>query len=116
MHLIDRIDQWARLAPDRPAHISGERTLSWQELGARSTAFAAWLDRELGDTRAPVVMRGHKEPEMLIAFLGAAKSGRPYVPIDVSIPEQRAQRIIATSGAARVLTPEIVAQAQANFG
>lgn len=116
MHLLDRIDQWARLAPDRPAHISGERALSWRELITRADAAAAWLDRELGDSRAPVVMRGHKEPEMLIAFLGAVKSGRPYVPIDISIPEQRAQRIIETSRAARVLTPEIVSQAQAEGG
>ena len=116
MHLLDRIDQWARVAPDRVAHLSGDRALSWSELVTRSNSFGAWLDQELGDSRAPVVMRGHKEPEMLIAFLGAVKSGRPYVPIDVSIPEQRAQRIIAGSGAARVLTPEIVGQAQAEGG
>ena len=114
MHLLDRIDQWARLAPDCPAHISGDRVLTWRELISRADAFAAWLDRELGESRAPIVMRGHKEPEILIAFLGAVKSGRPYVPIDISIPEQRAEGIIATAQAARVLTPEIVANACAD--
>jgi D-alanine--poly(phosphoribitol) ligase subunit 1 len=113
MHLLDRIDQWARLAPDRPAHISGNDTLTWRELIARADAFAAWLDVELVENRAPIVVRGHKEPEMLVAFLGTVKSGRPYVPIDISIPEQRAQRIIATAQAARVLTPELVAEASA---
>ena len=114
MHLLDRIDQWARLAPDRPAHISGTRVLTWGDLISRADAVAAWLDRELGESRAPIVMRGHKEPEMLIAFLASVKSGRPYVPIDLSIPEQRAERIIATAQAARVLTPEIVASAGAD--
>jgi D-alanine--poly(phosphoribitol) ligase subunit 1 len=47
---------------------------------------------------------------MLIAFLGAVKSGRPYVPIDLAIPEQRAQRIEQSSGAALVLTPDSVAE------
>src|SRR4051794_28175965 len=103
MHLLDRIDQWARLAPDRTAHSSGNTILTWRELIERANAFAAWLDCELGENRAPIVVRGHKEPEMLVAFLGTVKSGRPYVPIDVSIPEQRAQRIIATAQAARVL-------------
>ena len=47
---------------------------------------------------------------MLIAFLAAVKSGRPYVPIDISIPAQRVERIIATAGAALVLTPDEVAE------
>src|SRR6201999_115190 len=51
---------------------------------------------------------GHKEPEMLVAFLGAVKSGRPYVPIDLSIPQQRAERIVQNAGAALTLTPALV--------
>ncbi|MEQ1859028.1 MAG: D-alanine--poly(phosphoribitol) ligase subunit DltA [Chthoniobacteraceae bacterium] len=108
MHLLDRIDRWVRETPERAAHVSGTRTMTYRELGARSDALAAWLDAELGESRAPIAIRGHKEPEMLVGFLGAAKSGRPYVPIDLSIPEQRAERIVATSGAAKVLTPEVI--------
>lgn len=110
MHLIDRIDHWGRVSPDRAAHRSGERVLTYGELLARSDALAAWLDAELGDNRAPVVVHGHKEPEMLIAFLGAVKSGRSYVPIDISIPAQRVERIVQTAGAALTLTPVRVAE------
>lgn len=110
MHLIDRIDHWGRVSPDRAAHRSGERVLTYGELLARSDALAAWLDAELGDNRAPVAVHGHKEPEMLIAFLGAVKSGRPYVPIDISIPVQRVERIVQTAGAALTLTPARVAE------
>lgn len=110
MHLIDRIDHWGRVSPDRAAHRSGERVLTYGELLARSDALAAWLDAELGDNRAPVAVHGHKEPEMLIAFLGAVKSGRPYVPIDISIPAQRVERIVQTAGAALTLTPARVAE------
>lgn len=110
MHLIDRIDHWGRVSPDRAAHRSGERVLTYGELLARSDALAAWLDAELGDNRAPVAVHGHKEPEMLIAFLGAVKSGRPYVPIDISIPGQRVERIVQTAGAALTLTPARVAE------
>jgi D-alanine--poly(phosphoribitol) ligase subunit 1 len=108
--LIDRIDHWGRVSPDRAAHRSGERVLTYGELLARSDALAAWLDAELGDNRAPVAVHGHKEPEMLIAFLGAVKSGRPYVPIDISIPAQRVERIVQTAGAALTLTPVRVAE------
>jgi D-alanine--poly(phosphoribitol) ligase subunit 1 len=109
-HLLDRIAHWVQSTPDRPAHASGGRILTFAELGARSDALAAWIQTELGDNRSPIAVRGHKEPEMLIAFLAAVKSGRPYVPIDSSIPEQRAQKIIDASGAAKTLTPETIAR------
>ncbi len=105
MHLLEQIDRWGHLTPDQPAHISDGRVLTYGELLTRSDAVAAWLDAELCDSRAPVAVHGHKEPEMLVAFLGAVKSGRPYVPIDISIPAQRVERIIANAGAALILTP-----------
>jgi D-alanine--poly(phosphoribitol) ligase subunit 1 len=114
MHLLEQIDLWAHLAPDRPAHISDTHTLTYGELRERSDTVAAWLDEQLGDRRAPIAVHGHKEPEMLVAFLGVVKSGRPYVPIDLSIPAQRVEKIIAHAGAALTLTPaqvtEIVAK------
>ena len=110
MELLAEIDRWGRATPDRIAHRSGERTLTYGELLTRSDSLAGWLQAELGDGRAPIAVRGHKEPEMLIAFLGAVKSGRPYVPIDLAIPTQRAERIVQTAHAALVLTPERVAQ------
>lgn len=110
MHLLDRIDGWAERAGDRCAHRSGECALTYGELREQSDRLAAWIQESLGDDRAPVAVHGHKEPEMLVAFLAAVKSGRPYVPIDVSIPAQRVERIIATAGAGLVLTPEKVAE------
>jgi D-alanine--poly(phosphoribitol) ligase subunit 1 len=45
---------------------------------------------------------------MLVAFLGAVKCGRAYVPIDVSVPAQRVEKIIEGAGAALVVTPDLV--------
>jgi D-alanine--poly(phosphoribitol) ligase subunit 1 len=108
--LLDEIDAWATAAGERAAHISGERILTYLELRERSDALAAWLADADAESRAPVAMLGHKEPEMLIAFLAAVKAGRPYVPIDVSIPAQRIERIVQSSGATLTLTPERVAE------
>ena len=110
MHLIERIDRWGRETPKRAAHVSGERTLIYRELCERSDALAAWIEGELGANRGPVAVLGHKEPEMLIAFLAVVKSGRPYVPIDTSLPPQRVERIIETAAAALTLTPARVAE------
>ncbi len=109
MEIIERIDRWGRLAPDRAAHVSGGRTLTYGELCRRSDALAARLAASLPE-KSPVVVLGHKEPELLIAYLGTIKSGRAYVPVDTAVPPQRIDRIAAASGAGLVLTPETIAE------
>ena len=110
MHLLDTIAGHARTCPERAAHVSGNRQMTYAELAARSDAVAAWLDSQLGDRRVPVAIRGHKEPEMLVGFIGAVKSGRPYVPIDYSAPAQRVDRVVEIAGAGMLLSPEKIAE------
>src|SRR6266567_3207219 len=114
MTLIERIDHWALVAPEATAHISDDRTLTYGELRRHSDALAAHLGERFGEDRRPIAVLGHREPEMLIAFLGAVKSGRPYVPLDTALPQQRIDKILATSGAALTLTPEDTAQFSAS--
>ncbi len=114
MNLLKRIDHWAVVSPEAIAHVSDRRTLTYGELRRRSNALAAHLGERFGDDRAPIAALGHREPEMLIAFLGAVKSGRPYVPLDTALPQQRIDKILATSGAALTLTPEDTAQFSAS--
>jgi D-alanine--poly(phosphoribitol) ligase subunit 1 len=109
VEIIHRIDRWGRTTPLRAAYKSGGRTLTYGELCERSDTLAAHLARSLPE-KSPVIVLGHKEPELLIAFLGAVKSGRAYVPLDTAVPPQRVARIAAASGAPLVLTPEKVAE------
>ena len=109
MHLLDRINRWGREAPDRCAHVSGSRRLTYGELLLDSDRLAARLVETLPVDRSPVAVVGHKEPEMLVAFLGTVKAGRPYIPIDASFPPQRVEQIVATASAATTLTPQRVA-------
>ncbi|MBV8720013.1 MAG: AMP-binding protein, partial [Chloroflexi bacterium] len=87
--LLSCIDSWSQRAPERVAHVSPSGRLSYGELGRGSAAVAAVVQDALPDDRSPVVVIGHKEPEMLIAFLGSARAGHPYVPIDISVPSHR---------------------------
>lgn len=107
MSLVGRIDDWGRVAPGHPAHVSGEQRLTYGELVRRSDALAARLARLLPD-QSPVVVLGHKEPEMLVGFLACAKAGHAYVPVDSVLPRQRVEQILAGAGAALTLTPEVV--------
>jgi D-alanine--poly(phosphoribitol) ligase subunit 1 len=110
VNLIERIDHWAAVAPDAVAHISADRNLTYGELRKRSDALASYLAERFGDDLSPIAVLGHREPEMLIAFIASAKSGRPYVPIDTTLPQQRIDKILTTSRAAALFTPEHVAQ------
>jgi len=113
MNLLERINHWGAAAPRAVAYICGDRTLTYGELRRRSDALAAHLAERFGDDHAPIAVLGHREPEMLIAFLGAVKSGRPYVPIDTAFPPQRVNKVLAISRAVVVLTPEEIAQVPA---
>ena len=108
MNLLDQIDHWALAAPNAIAHISGDKRLTYGELRRRSDALAADLTKRFGNDRSPIAVLGHREPEMLIAFLGAVKSRRPYVPLDTVLPQQRIDKILAISRPALLLTPEDV--------
>ena len=116
MHLLDKIDSYGRTAPDRLAHVSGDRKMTYGELLAKSNALAAWLDSQLGDRRTPIAIHGHKEPEMFVTFLAAVKSGRPYVPIDYMTPQQRMERVVEIAGAEILLTPAKVTEILAAAG
>lgn len=110
MDLIERIEPWSTTAPQRLAHISGARAVTYAELAQRADAVAAYLYDTLGSDRAPIAVLGHKEPEMLAAFLGCIKAGHPYVPLDRSVPAQRVSKILETARVPLMLTPEQIQQ------
>jgi D-alanine--poly(phosphoribitol) ligase subunit 1 len=110
VNLIQRIDHWATAALEAIAHLSGDSTLTYGELRRRSDGLASYLTKRFGDNRRPIAVLGHREPEMLIAFLGAVKSGRPYVPIDIALPQARIDQILASSHGALTLTPDQIRQ------
>jgi D-alanine--poly(phosphoribitol) ligase subunit 1 len=105
MDIFESVRRWSRLVPERPAHMSGGHSLTYRELDQSSDALAASLAASLPDEASPVAVIGHKEPEILVAFLAAAKSGHPYIPIDTSFPQARIDTIVKRSRAVLCLTP-----------
>jgi len=86
-----RIEAAAAGYPDEVAYSNGTHSIVRGELWAGAAGVAAHL-RSL-EGRAPVLIVGHKEPEMLAGFLGAALAGRAYVPVDDHLPAERLTRI-----------------------
>jgi D-alanine--poly(phosphoribitol) ligase subunit 1 len=110
LDLLARIEARALATPSRVAHMSGDRHLTYGELLRQADALAGHLRAALPADRSPVVVLGHKEPELLVAFLGCVRSGHPYVPTETALPRQRVERIVELSAAQLVLTPDRVAE------
>jgi D-alanine--poly(phosphoribitol) ligase subunit 1 len=104
LNILERISHWSKITPERPAHVSGEHILTYRALEQNIDTLATYLSSSLPNDHSPVAVIGHKEPEILIAFLASVKSGHPYIPIDISTPQQRIDTIIERSQAAECLT------------
>lgn len=76
--------------PARPAMVSPDGTLDYAALLDRARRLAARLDQQHG----PVLLYGHKQPAMVVGILAALLAGRPYVPVDASVPPARVSRIL----------------------
>jgi len=101
--IIDRIGAVAARAGDNVAHRHLGDALSYAQLWSASSALAARIAGMLADDGSPVVVYGHKESAMLVAFLGAVRAAHPYIPIDASWPADRISSVIDESGARLVV-------------
>lgn len=98
MNIINRVLEHAFTNVKRSAFTSPAGILSYEDFWRRSDNLAGWIDMQMGDKNTPVIVYGHKDSMMLICFLACVKSGRPYCPIDVSVPEARVASIARRRG------------------
>ncbi len=108
MDLFDTINRWAELVPERKACIHREDSISYRQLWDRSDALAAWIGTVIPNDNSPVIVYGHKHPNMLSAFFGCVKAGHAYIPVDEALPIDRIMRIIANSKSKLILSPTIL--------
>ncbi|WP_280363326.1 non-ribosomal peptide synthetase [Nocardia wallacei] len=102
--LHERVLDRADTDPDAPAVFHRDDAMSFAELRRRAAASAAAL-RAAGVRRGDrVAVLMEKGPEQVVAVLAALLAGAAYVPIEVSQPTARRERIIDRAGVAVVLT------------
>jgi amino acid adenylation domain-containing protein len=98
-------EAWADRAPDAPALISEDGTVSYAELDARASRLAGHL-AGLGvgpESKVAVVMR--HSPERVVALLAVLKAGGAYVSLDPGDPDERRAAVLADCGASVVIGP-----------
>ncbi len=72
------------------ACIHGAEHITYGQLFHHAALLRDQLDAPRGN---PVLVCGHKEPAMLAGFLACIAAGRPFVPIDQSLPAGRIRQI-----------------------
>lgn len=116
MLIIEKIYENYKADGDRVAYESQGSSLTYKELWEQSDRLALFILEKFAEasgkgedeeeTHKPIVVFGHKRPEMLVSFLACAKAGHPYCPVDTSMPESRIKDILQAVGTHIVLATE----------
>ncbi|GAA0077416.1 D-alanine--poly(phosphoribitol) ligase [Clostridium sp. CTA-5] len=93
MKILDGIKKYSE--SDRIALTCDGVSMTYRELDNVSECVAGFLLKELGDDRTPIIIYGNKENLMMSVMMAALKSGRAYIPIDISYPKERVDAIIS---------------------
>lgn len=108
MKILERLSSFKEC--DELAMISGDKSVTYCELWEKSDTLAGYIKETCGEDKTPIIVYGHKNPLMLVAFLACVKSGRAYVPVDISVPRSRVESIIDAVQPKLIITTEYFEQ------
>ncbi|MGG0119834.1 plipastatin non-ribosomal peptide synthetase PpsD, partial [Bacillus subtilis] len=97
-------EQQAARTPKASALVSGDKTLTYQELDEWSNGIARALRSRGVKPDTPVGIMMHRSFSMIAAILGVWKAGGCYVPIDPEYPTERKRYILSDSGTKLLMT------------
>ncbi|MFE5587059.1 amino acid adenylation domain-containing protein, partial [Kitasatospora sp. NPDC056531] len=96
------------VTPDAVAVVAGGTELTYRELDLRSNRLARALIRQGVRPETPVAVLLDRSADLVVAILAIIKAGGAYVPLDSRFPSSRIDLILRESGAALVLTQEVL--------
>ncbi|MBQ7123702.1 MAG: AMP-binding protein [Oscillospiraceae bacterium] len=82
------------------AYIYKDKKLTFGELFEKAVKISKSLEK--GDN-SPVIIFGGKTPEVMAAIIACLIKKRAYVPVDIAFPDERKNKIIASSGAGTLI-------------
>lgn len=68
--------------------------LTYKELFCKASILSGYINSNVNDKK-PIIVYGHKNPYMLVCFLACVMSGHAYCPVDISMPKDRINMILA---------------------
>jgi long-chain acyl-CoA synthetase len=104
MNVAENIARSARLFPERPAIVFGERAFSYSEIDALSNGVAAALKQRGVKRGDRVALYLPNLPAFATGYLGIVKTGAIAVSISARLKAAEAEFILSDSGAVALLT------------
>lgn len=77
----------------KTAIVHREERITFQNLWDRSDKLAGYID-EVCKSKAPIVIYGNKDIDITVAMIASLKTGRAYIPVDVTFPVERLRIIM----------------------
>ncbi|WP_416875596.1 non-ribosomal peptide synthase/polyketide synthase [Kitasatospora sp. SC0581] len=97
-----------RATPEAVAVVAGGTELTYAQLDQWAGRLARALIRQGVRPETPVAVMLDRSAELVVAILAIIKAGGAYVPLDPRFPSSRVDLILRESGAALVLTREVL--------
>lgn len=79
-----------KMYPEQIAIKHNTDVLTYRELNQYANKLADLIK----DTKSPLIVYGHMSPFMIVGMIASMKAGCGYVPLDISMPEERINTII----------------------
>lgn len=95
-NVLDYLDNSVKLYGDKLALSDSKNQISYNELNNLSDAIGSAIIKKCNSKNAPVVVFIDRNIESVISFMGIAKSGNFYVPVDRQLPVKRVELIVNT--------------------
>ncbi len=102
--LLDTIAAQTEATPTAIACTCNGETLTYRDLDARATAFAADLLQKGVTTGDPVLIHAKRSLNLVPAILGTLKAGGFFVPVPSDTPKERLETIIRLTSPKTILT------------
>lgn len=104
--VLDYLDNSVKNYPEKTVFADSKNSVTYKELDDLSNSIASAIVSEVGAKKSPVVVFIDRNIESVISFMGIAKSGNFYVPIDRQLPLKRVEIIFNTlKPGAAVISP-----------
>lgn len=100
------LDRAAGLHGDKIAVEDENSSITYSQWRARARSVATALIGSGTGANRPVIVMLPKSVEALVCFMGVLYSGCPYVPVDVTAPASRLQKIIDNLSPAHIIADE----------
>ncbi|MDN6968159.1 D-alanine--poly(phosphoribitol) ligase subunit DltA [Oenococcus sp. UCMA 17063] len=101
--ILSKIDENAINDPKSIVYDNLGKQNNYADLKEYSDSLAAYIDRLGIADGASIMIFGGQEFEMIASFLAAAKSGHPYIPVDINSSDERINSIIEIADPALVI-------------